>query len=130
MSISNPIKAALHIESVNGYGDGGLRISIDSGSLILDVPTVDSLLEELARLRADMKPAVEHVVDRQKRFLIEMDPNWHVETNALYDGAIFLMRHSGLGWACFGIPRSSLAQLVERLSEQLRQPEEQSGFAN
>lgn len=121
MSTHAPQKAALHIESINAYGNNALRISIETGSLILDVPTLDALIEELGRLRSEMQPCITREVDRTRSFLVEMDPNWHVQTNALFDGTVLLMRHPGLGWTCFAMPRHSVERLVETLCTQLEQ---------
>lgn len=130
MSTYTPSKAALNIELVNVYGKNGLRISVESGSLILEAPTVDALIEDLGRLRSEMRPCVDSEVDRKKQFLVEMDPTWHVQSNALLDGSVLMLRHPGLGWTCFAIPRASLERLVETLQAQLKQPMSVQGLAN
>lgn len=130
MSTYTPAKAALHIELVNVYGRNGLRISVESGSLILEVPTIDALIEELGRLRSEMQPCIEREVNSKKPFLVEMDPSWHVQSNALFDGTVLLLRHPGFGWTCFALPRPSLERLVDTLCAQLEQPVAASGLAN
>ena len=112
-----PTKAALHIEPVNAYGNNGLRVTVETGSVILDTPTIDALIEELARLRSDMHPPVNREVDRKKPFLVEVDPDWHAQSNPLIDGSVLLLRHAGLGWTCFALPRESLKRLVNVLNE-------------
>ncbi|RKP51941.1 hypothetical protein [Pararobbsia silviterrae] len=130
MSTHAPAKAALHIEPVNAYGDKGVRLSLDTGSLILDTPTVDALIEELGRLRSEMQPCVDMEVDSKKPFLVEVDPSWHLQSNPLFDGTVMLMRHPGLGWTCYAIPRPSLERLVQSLNEQLERSVPIEGLAN
>ncbi|CAM2153267.1 protein of unknown function [Pararobbsia alpina] len=127
---THPAKAALHIEPVNVYGNNGLRVTVETGSLILDVSTIDALIEELARLRSDMQPCVNREVDRKKPFLVEVDPDWHAQSNPLIDGSVLLMRHPGFGWTCFALPRESIKRLVNVLNEQLEQTEPVEGLAN
>ncbi|HTJ95104.1 MAG TPA: hypothetical protein VL424_18575 [Pararobbsia sp.] len=130
MSTVAPIKAALNIEPVNAYGSNGLRLTVETGSLILDVPTIDALIEELGRLRSEMHPCVNHEVDRKKPFLVEVDPEWHAQSNPLIDGSVLMLRHSGLGWTCFALPRANLKRLAEVINEQLERSETVEGLAN
>jgi hypothetical protein len=130
MSTPMPVKAALNIEPVNAYGKPGLRVTVETGSVILDVPTVDALIEELGRLRSDMQPCVSEQADTKKPFLVELDPSWHAQSNPLFDGSVLLLRHSGLGWTCFAIPRPSLERMIETLTEQLEHSNAIEGMVN
>ena len=123
-------RRALNIEMVNAYGDNGLRVSVEAGSLILKVPTVDALIEELGKLRSEMHPSVPQELSPTKQHLVEIDPYWHAEQSPLLDGSVVLFRHSGLGWTCFAIPRPSLEKLIQTLTAHLEASKELCGMAN
>jgi hypothetical protein len=123
-------RRALNIEMVNAYGDNGLRVSVETGSLILEVPTVDALIEELGKLRSEMHPSVPQEISPTKQHLVEMDPYWHAEQSPLLDGSVVLFRHSGLGWTCFAIPRPSLEKLIQTLTAHLEASKELCGMPN
>jgi hypothetical protein len=121
---------ALNIELVNAYGDNGLRITVEGGSLILQVPTVDALIEHLSRLRAEMQPSVPAAIAPRKEHLVEIDPLWRAEASPLLDGSVVLLRHSGLGWIGFALPRANLERLVDTLSEHLETTPQVEGMPN
>jgi len=123
-------RRALNIEMVNAYGDNGLRISVESESMILDVPTIDTLIEELGRLRSEMRPCVPQALSPSKQHLVELDPGWHAEHSQLLDGSVIFFRHSGLGWTCFALPRPSLEKLIETLTEHLDASHYVNGMAS
>ena len=123
-------KRAMNIELVDAYGDNGLRVSVETGSLILQVPTIDALIEELGKFRSDMRPCIPPDISRTKQHPVEIDPVWHVEYNPLLNGSVVFFRHSGLGWTCFALPRPSLEKLVEVLSNHLQTTVEVEGAPN
>jgi hypothetical protein len=47
--------------------------------------------------------------------VIEIDPCWYLDKNPLFDGVVLLLRHTGLGWAGFAIPQSSLERLQDAI---------------
>ena len=123
-------RRALNLEMVNAYGNNGLRVSVESESLILEVPTIDALIEELGKLRSEMRPCVPQEVSLSKQHLVEMDPEWHAEHSQLLDGSVVFFRHSGLGWTCFALPRPSLEKLIETLTEHLDASHYVNGMAS
>jgi len=125
-----PEKRAMNIELVDAYGNNGLRLSVESGSLILPVPTIDALIEELAKFRSEMHPSVAAEICRSKQHPVVMDPHWHAEYNPLLNGSVVFFRHSGFGWTCFALPRSSLEKLVEVLTTHLDATEAIDGIPN
>ena len=123
-------RRALNIEMVNAYGNNGLRVSVESESLILEVPTIDALIEELGKLRSEMRPCVPHEISLSKQHLVEMDPKWHAEHSQLLDGSVVFFRHSGLGWTCFALPRPSIEKLIQTLTDHLDAASHVNGMPN
>jgi hypothetical protein len=110
---------ALTIEMMNEYGTPAVRITVDEASALLETHEIDAVIERLSLIRAAMRPEVPKEPSRTHQYVIEMDPCWHTEKHPLYDGAVLFMRHSGLGWAGFALPTSSLAKLNEALTNHL-----------
>ncbi len=125
-----PEKRAMNIELVNAYGNNGLRLSVEAGSLILPPPTLDALIEELGKFRADMHPSIAPDISRSKQHPVEMDPRWHAEYNPLLNGSVMFFRHSGFGWTCFALPRPSLEKLVDVLTAHLEATAHVEGVPN
>ncbi|WP_410815696.1 hypothetical protein [Paraburkholderia sp.] len=107
------------IEMVNEYGDHAVRVAVGQNTVLLGADEVDAVIERLSLIRAAMRPEVPKEPSRTHQYVIEMDPCWHTEKHPLYDGAVLFMRHTGLGWAGFALPTSSLAKLHEALSQHL-----------
>jgi hypothetical protein len=94
-----------------------LCVSIDDRKALLEAADIDALIEHLAMLRAHMRPEIPKVPARTHDYVIEIDPCWHAEKHPLFEGAIVFFRHTGLGWAGFAIPTSSLLKLNEILAQ-------------
>jgi hypothetical protein len=107
------------IEMVNEYGDHAVRVVVGQNAVMLGTEEVDAVIERLSLIRAAMRPEVPKEPSRTHQYVIEMDPCWHTEKHPLYDGAVLFMRHTGLGWAGFALPTSSLVKLNEALSKHL-----------
>jgi hypothetical protein len=114
----------MSIELVNEYGTHAVSVRVEGGSALLEAADVDAVIAHLSLLRASMHPEVPKTPSRTHRYVVEIDPCWHVEHNALLDGAVLLLRHTGLNWAGFAIPHASLVQLVEALSNRGRATDE------
>lgn len=107
------------IEMVNQYGMQSVRLAIEQTAVFLEVEEVDAVIEHLGLIRAAMRPAVPKAPSRAHQYAVEMDPCWHSEKHPLYDGTVLFLRHSGLGWTGFALPRHSLVQLNHVLSRHL-----------
>jgi hypothetical protein len=107
----------LTITPVTASGNDALRLDIGPGMAILDTQDVDALIERLAVIRSSMKPALPPQPSRTKQHVIDIDPCWYLDRSPLYDGVVLLLRHTGLGWTGFAIPRSSFERLRQALAE-------------
>jgi hypothetical protein len=120
----------MSIERVNEYGRNAVRIDIDGSAVLLEAADLDALIENLAVLRATMRPEVPTAPSRTHQYVIEIDPCWHAEKHPLNDGAVMFLRHSGLGWAGFALPSESLAKLHHALTRHLEASHEVRGMLN
>jgi hypothetical protein len=120
----------MSIEMVNQYGKNAVRVAIEETSVLLEAQDVDAMIEHLSLIRAAMQPEVPREPSRTHQYVIEMDPCWHSEKHPLYDGAVLLLRHAGLGWAGFALPTHSLAKLSETLLKHLDDLLETQGLPN
>jgi hypothetical protein len=109
----------LTITPVMASGSDALRVDIGSGTAILDARDVDALIERLALIRSSMKPALPPQPSRTKQHVVEIDPCWYVDRSPLFDGVVLLLRHTGLGWTGFAIPRESLERLNRAMAERV-----------
>jgi hypothetical protein len=108
----------MSVELVNEYGEHAVCVKVNGNAALLDAADVDSLIEELAKLRAQMRPAVPEQLSRTHQYAIEMDPSWYTERNPLFNGAVVFLRHTGLGWAGFAIPDESMHRLKAAIEAQ------------
>lgn len=106
------------VELVNEYGEHAVSVSVNGNAALLDAADVDGLIEELAKLRAQMRPAMPDTPSRTHQYVLEIDPCWYTERNPLFDGAIVFLRHTGLGWTGFAIPTESLQRLTAAIAAQ------------
>jgi hypothetical protein len=106
----------MSVELINEYGEHAVSVKIDGHAALLDTADVDGLIEELSKLRAQMRPAVPEQPLRSHQYVLEIDPCWYTERNPLFDGAVVFLRHTGLGWAGFAIPTESMQRLRDALS--------------
>jgi hypothetical protein len=114
----------MSIELVNEYGTHAVCVRIEGRSVMLEADEVDAVIEHLGMLRASMRPEIPKQPSRSHQYVIETDPCWHAERNPLFDGAVLLLRHSGIGWAGFAIPQESLVKLTEVLSNHAKAVQE------
>ena len=108
----------MSVELVNEYGEHAVCVNVNGNTALLDATEVDSLIEELGKLRAQMRPAVSAQLSRTHQYVIEMDPSWYTERNPLFDGSVVFLRHTGLGWAGFAIPTESMQRLKAAIEAQ------------
>jgi hypothetical protein len=101
----------MSIGLVNEYGEHAVSVNVNGNAALLDAADVDGLIEELAKLRAQMRPAVPDHPSRSHQYVVEIDPSWYTERNPLFDGAVVFLRHTGFGWAGFAIPTESMQRL-------------------
>jgi hypothetical protein len=106
----------MSVELINEYGEHAVCVSVEGHAALLDAVEVDGLIEELAKLRAQMRPAVPDCPSRTHQYVLEIDPCWYTEHNPLFDGTIVFLRHTGLGWAGFAIPTESMHRLKEAIA--------------
>lgn len=106
----------MSVELINEYGQHAVCVNVNGQAALLDAANLDSLIEELAKLRARMHPAVPDHPSRTHQYVIEIDPNWYTERNPLFDGVVVFLRHTGLGWAGFAIPTESIHRLHAALA--------------
>ncbi|MBC8751742.1 hypothetical protein OKW43_008379 [Paraburkholderia sp. WC7.3g] len=110
---------AMSLEVVNEHGKPAVRMGIENAAVLLDAEDIDGVIHRLSYLRAGMRPDIPLQPSPQQQFVLEMDPCWHTEKHPLYDGAVLILRHSGLGWTGFALPTHSLAQLREAITRHL-----------
>jgi hypothetical protein len=105
----------LLVEAVQDSGRQAVRFNIGSNAAILHADDVDLLIERLGQIRSGLLPALPHEPSRTRNYVIEIDPCWYLDKNPLFDGVVLLLRHTGLGWAGFAIPQSSLERLQDAI---------------
>lgn len=105
----------LQVEAVQDSGRQAIRFDIGSNAAILDVQDIDLLIERLGHIRSGLLPALPQEPSRTHNYVIEIDPCWYLDKNPLFDGVVLLLRHTGLGWAGFAIPQSSLERLQDAI---------------
>lgn len=105
----------LLVEAVQDSGRQAVRFNIGSNAAILHADDVDLLIERLGQIRSGLLPALPHEPSRTHNYVIEIDPCWYLDKNPLFDGVVLLLRHTGLGWAGFAIPQSSLERLQDAI---------------
>jgi hypothetical protein len=105
----------LQVEPVHDSGRQAVRFNIGSNAAVLDVADIDLLIERLGQIRSGLSPALPQEPSRTHNYVIEIDPCWYLDKNPLFDGVVLLLRHTGLGWAGFAIPQSSLERLQDAI---------------
>ncbi|MFC0400688.1 hypothetical protein [Paraburkholderia rhizosphaerae] len=120
----------MQVELVNDYSGQALRVSIDRSVAMLDAPDLDALIEHLALLRAKMHPEIPQQVSRQHKYVIEIDPCWYTEKNAIFEGAVMFFRHTGFNWTGFAVPKESLIKLIDALSQHVDECQETYSMPN
>ena len=75
---------------------------------------LDKLIIDASQLRANMEPPVP--IEHLKAAEAIVGPAWYTE--AMEIGALFQIRHPGLGWIAFIIPHAERAHLLSVLLHQ------------
>lgn len=101
----------LKVDAVDEAGLKRVRFDIGGESAMLGAQDIDALIDWLGKTRATMTPSPPMEPQKHQQYVVELDPCWYVEKNPLIDGIVLLLRHSGLGWAGFSMPQSSLEKL-------------------
>jgi hypothetical protein len=104
------------MEVVNESDTVAVRFSIDNRSSLLSVGDIDTVIERLLRLRADMQPPHPAKPLSAHDYPLQVDPCWQVEVSPMFDGPVLLLRHAGSGWIAYMLPATSVARLIEVLS--------------
>jgi hypothetical protein len=100
------------IETVNPYGEQALQLDLGGQLIRLDAAEIDHLIEALGLLRRDLTPVVAPAVSVHERYAVETAPKWQVVTHPLFDGVLLFLRHSGYGWAGYGIQAEHVPDLL------------------
>lgn len=112
----------MKIELVERDGVNRLSIKIGHHEAMLDGTDVETFIELLSFYRAAMKPKVAENLSPTHRYLIEVNPCWHVEGHPTQEGIVLLLRHSGYGWTGFFIPSNRLDTLHANFCRYLATP--------
>jgi hypothetical protein len=107
---------AMTMEVVNEFDTVAVRFSIDNRSSLLSVSDIDTLIDQLMRLRADMHPPHPAKPLAAHDYPLQIDPCWQVEWSPMFEGPVLLLRHAGTGWIAHMLPLESVARLVAVLS--------------
>ncbi len=103
----------IEMEILNEYGPNSLLLKVGEHRVLLDAVELDELIEQLSALRSDILPETPSEPSPTHQYVIETAPHWQTACNPLLDGLIVFLRHSGYGWAGFGMPRASIERLAE-----------------
>ena len=107
---------ALQLHVTNESGAPVVRFTIAGKSSVLGVVDVETMIAQLARIRASMQPA-HPAAPPASEYPMEFDPCWRVDVPAQFDGVVLSLRHLGVGWTAFALPPSSLAKLAATLAK-------------
>lgn len=106
---------AMQLDVTSETGATVVRFTIAGESSILGTADIETMIEQLANIRAAMQPPRPQTPP-SGAFPMEVDPCWRVDRLTSFDGAVLSLRHVGKGWTAFALPAASLASLVEALS--------------
>lgn len=81
-------------------------------SIEADTATVDQLISVLGAARSQMTPPVSHDTPPGERPLDGFDPRWRITSDTTNRFAVIWIRHPGLGWSAYGIPRIEAANIA------------------
>lgn len=104
------------MEVVDESDTVAVRLSIDNRSSLLSAEDIDTVIERLLRLRADMQPPHPAKPLAAHDYPLQIDPCWQVEMSPMFDGPVLLLRHAGSGWIAYMLPAASVVRLIEVLS--------------
>ncbi len=109
----------MSVEAVQELGADVVRFRIENQSALLTVNDIEALMDTLIQIRARMQPEHPREPLPSHNYPLEVDPSWHVDKNPLFDGAVVVLRHGGVGWIAYAFPKPSLAKLNDVLSAQV-----------
>ncbi|MDR6423819.1 hypothetical protein J2801_006123 [Paraburkholderia phenoliruptrix] len=112
-------------------GEHHLVLSLPDGPYTMCASDVEVLVQTLAEYREIMLPPVTMEAPPGPRAAV-LDPRCSMVREPTINGCGMHLRHPGLGWISFGIPRRSLVELCSitgRLLSEL-QDEQQPTFPN
>lgn len=105
------MEATLNIDVVEQLGNPMVRFAIGANAVVLDASEVENLIAWLARCRSGMQPAVGDQPVVGAVMAVENNPNWQIRHDAQADGALLMLRHSGIGWLGFVLSEHKLSLL-------------------
>ena len=76
---------------------------------------LQSLLQKLARLRAEMREPVERSAEEARSMATASDPSWSIGFMEGDGSSVLAMRHPGFGWLAFNLQRDRAAMLGDAL---------------
>jgi hypothetical protein len=128
-------QARIFSDNVNlSLSAGNAVLSVDFGDkteLTVMMPTVevDKFIETLWKFRAEMKPERPRDFALGQKVYAIRDPRWCTESELMRGGSLIHLRHPGLGWLSFWIPKPDAAKLggclLAQVEEQEQHPPEQ-----
>ena len=81
----------------------------------LPAAELQSVLQKLAQLRAEMREPVERSAEEARSMATASDPSWSIGFMEASGSAVLALRHPGFGWLGFNLQRDRAAMLGEAL---------------
>lgn len=82
-----------------------------------DAEQLSDLINVLGRVRLNMLPEISEKIPLSSRPIESVAfPKWHVDIEAMTDGALLHLLHPGFGWLAFTIAGNCLTELRDALS--------------
>lgn len=93
-----------------------LEWSGPAGKVAVTGTDIDNLIAQISRYRRVMQPPVIAHLERLGPFEdVILNPAWVVQPEMMTETPLMHLRHPGLGWLTFLIPRSEASQMAEVL---------------
>ena len=81
----------------------------------LPAAELQSVLQKLAKLRAEMREPVERSAEEARSMATASDPSWSIGFMEQDGSSVLALRHPGFGWLAFSLKRDRAAMLGEAL---------------